>query len=437
MTPKPLSLALVISFLGCAQQPASAQNVSTQNVAAAGRTLAVATPAATATMQHYEIRPEDLPAPFATADSSSSPALVAQTQAIPFQLPAGFQATLWASALGSPRWMTVAPNGDVFVADQGAGRVIVLADTNGGGVANVRSTFASNLHEPFGIAFNGQSVYIGDTDAILRFPYVNGQRTASGSGQQIAALPSGGHSTRNLLFNGDGSKLYVAIGSSSNVQVENDERRAAIIEMSPDGSNQRVFASGLRNPVGLAWNPANRSLWTVVNERDDLGDNLVPDYATEVRDSGFYGWPYSYIGQHLDPRMSSVMRDDLVAKAIVPSVLFQSHSAPLGLTFYNGSMFPPEYHGDAFVAFHGSWNRSEPTGYKVVRVHFQGGQPQGGYDDFMTGFLSDPTKKTIIGRPVGLAVLPDGSLLVGDDTAGKIWRVTWQGPGDKRRAARH
>src|SRR5439155_14195480 len=241
---------------------------------------------------------------------------------------------------------------------------------------------------------------------------------------RVASLPSGGHATRNVIFNRTGTKMYASIGSESNVNPEAPPR-AAIIELNPDGSGGRVYGFGLRNPVGLAWNPTTGALWTAVNERDGLGDDLVPDYITDVRDGGFYGWPYSYIGKHEDPRHASDMRRDLVARAIVPSVLIQSHSAALGIAFYQGSMFPQEYRGSALVALHGSWNRARRTGYKIIRVPFRNGHPTGGYDDFVIGWMTDEQSRNVWGRPVDVLVLGDGSLLISDDGAGKIWRVTY------------
>jgi glucose/arabinose dehydrogenase len=226
------------------------------------------------------------------------------------------------------------------------------------------------------------------------------------------------------MFNNAGTKMYVSIGSRSNVSSGEPPERAAIIELNPDGSGKRIFASGLRNPVGMAWEPVTGALWTAVNERDGLGDELVPDYATDVQPGAFYGWPYAYLGPHEDPRRVGE-RPDLVKKTILPSVLIQAHSAPLGIVFYQGKMFPAEYRGRAFVALHGSWNRAKRTGYKIISIPFRNGRPTGGYDDFVAGWMTDETSRTVWGRPVGLLVLGDGSLLISDDGAGKIWRVTY------------
>lgn len=377
-------------------------------------------------LQHHEVRPDQLPAPYATR-SANNGAIAIVTGPVQLHMPAGFTAAIWAKDLSNPRNLALAPNGDVFVAETGAGRVRVFRDANGDGVPERIFTFADNLNEPFGLVFAPGALYVGNTNAIVRFDYRSGQTAATAAPRRLLDLPGGGHSTRNLALSADGRRLYVSIGSQSNVSVEPDERRAAILEANLDGSGARVFASGLRNPVGLAWNPATNALWTTVNERDGLGDDLVPDFFTEVRRGGFYGWPFSYVGRNVDPRRKGE-RADLVEKALVPSVLIQAHSAPLGAVFCAGTMFPVRYRGGAFVALHGSWNRSTRTGYKVVHVPFRGGVPSGGYDDFMVGWSPDPSSRRVAGRPVGLLVLQDGSLLVADDGADVIYRVTYRKP---------
>jgi glucose/arabinose dehydrogenase len=380
------------------------------------------------------IRPEDLPAPFHTDSVSNPPALVERPAGAQLQVPTGFQVELYYDGTfggeGNPRTMALAPNGDIFVVNQDASRIDVLRDADGDGKAEERFEFAGSeqgVDTPFGIAFFDRFLYVGNTGSIVRFSYEPGQTKAAGVPEILVPdLPTGGHSTRNLIFSPDGQKMYVAVGSRSNVE-EEEARRAAILEFNPDGGGMRVFASGLRNPVGLAINPVTGQLWTAVNERDGLGDDLVPDYFTSVREGGFYGWPYSYIGANLDPRMEG-KGGDLPSKAIVPDVLFQAHSASLGALFYTGNMFPPEYRNDAFVAFHGSWNRELRTGYKVVRVRFQDGKPVGGYEDFLTGFLIDAGDRNVWGRPVGLAIARDGALLVSDDGGSRIWRVSYRQP---------
>jgi glucose/arabinose dehydrogenase len=381
--------------------------------------------------QHL-IRPQDLPPPFHTSSADNGPRLVSRPTGAELLVPPGFRVALfYTDTVGTnPRTMALAPNGDVFVVDSGGNRIFILRDADGDGKAEETFTFAqraNGLNLPFGIAFRDRFLYIANTNNVVRFPYEPGQTQAAGTAEVVVPrLPTGGHWTRNLIFSPDGSKMYVSVGSASNV-AEEPESRASIHEYNPDGSGYRVFATGLRNPVGLAFHPVTGVLWTAVNERDGLGDDLVPDYFTSVRDGGFYGWPYSYIGANLDPRMNGKGKEK-AAQAIVPEVLFASHSASLGAVFYTGSMFPPEYRNDAFVAFHGSWNRSLRTGYKVVRVRFQDGKPVGGYEDFLTGFLLAADNRNVWGRPVGLLVARDGALLVSDDGGRRIWRVSTTSP---------
>jgi glucose/arabinose dehydrogenase len=372
-------------------------------------------------LKHYEIRIQDLPRPFATRSAGNSPIVMRRPADGQLHVPPGFRVSLLTADVENPRNMVQTPNGDIFVAETAAGRITILRMATNGSLS-ARFVFAKDLNEPFGLAFRGDSLYVGDVDAVVRFPYRNGQTAAAGPPQRVVSLPDGGHSTRNVIFNRDGSKMFVAIGSASNVSPE-DPPRAAVMEYNPDGSGARVFTWGLRNPVGLAWNRTTGTLWTSVNERDGLGDDLVPDFITSLRDSGFYGWPYAYLGSHADPRRHE--HPELVSKAIVPDLLIQSHSAPLGLAFYEGSMFPPQYRGSALVALHGSWNRSKRTGYKVIAVPFRNGAPAGGYDDFVAGWSTDPDSRRVWGRPVGLLVLADGSLLISDDGANAIWRVTY------------
>jgi glucose/arabinose dehydrogenase len=278
------------------------------------------------------------------------------------------------------------------------------------------------------MAFHKNWFYVANTNAIVRFSYQPGQTTAAGEPEKLVELTPGGynqHWTRNILFSPDGTKMFVSIGSATNVSVESDPRRAAISVYDPDGKNHRIYAGGLRNPIGLAWNPKTGELWTAVNERDGLGDDLVPDYVTSVKEGGFYGWPYSYIGQNEDPRRKGEGAD-LVKRSIVPDVLLTSHSAALGILFYDGKMFPKEYRGDAFVALHGSWNRQKLTGYKIIRVKFKDGKlVSNSYEDFVTGWLPDENSNEVWGRPVGLLVAADGSLLITDDGGNKVWRVSY------------
>jgi len=389
----------VLLILGCAREPVVHAQV--------------------ASMQHHEIRAGQLPPPFATPSAGNPPRVVRQPSGASLHAPPGFTVSVFAEGLDDPRHMIQAPNGDVIVSEPGAGKITILRDGK-------RYTFASGLDGPYGLAIHDRWLYIGDEDAVVRLPYTPGATRATSEPQRIVPLPPGGHSTRGILFNGSGTKMYVSVGSASNVSAGEPPERAAILELNPDGSGKRIFASGMRNPVGMDWEPVTGTLWTAVNERDGLGDDLVPDYITDVRAGAFYGWPYAYIGQHEDPRRRGERRD-LVARAVVPALLIESHSAPLGIAFYQGSMFPAEYRGSAFVALHGSWNRSRRTGYKIIRVPFRNGRPAGGYDDFVIGWMTDDRSRAVWGRPVDLLVLRDGSLLISDDGGGKIWRVTYSG----------
>lgn len=377
----------------------------------------------------HSISPANLPQPFATESARRQSRQVAQPGNATLTVPNGFKINVFAEGdFREPRWMALAPNGDVFLADSRANSVIVLRDKNKDGIAEERFVFSAELSQPFGMAFHKDWFYVANTDSVVRFKYKAGQTKADGPPEKIVELTAGGynqHWTRNILFSPDGTKMFVSIGSATNVSVEADPRRAAISVYDPDGKNHRIYAAGLRNPIGLAWNPKTGELWTAVNERDGLGDDLVPDYATSVKEGGFYGWPYSYLGQNEDPRRKGE-KPDLVKKAIVPDVLFTSHVAALGIQFYNGTMFPQEYQGDAFVAFHGSWNRQKLSGYKVVRIRFKDGKLVGNqYEDFVSGWLPDENSNEVWGRPVGLLVAADGSLLITDDGANKVWRVSF------------
>jgi glucose/arabinose dehydrogenase len=366
----------------------------------------------------------------------------------------GLAVKAYADTLDHPRWLYVLPNGDVLVAETnspqrsakgirawfskkfmkraGAGtpsanRITLLRDSDGDGVAETRKVFLQGLNSPFGMALVGSDFYVANTDAIWRFPYRDGQTELMAGGTKVVDLPAGGpnyHWTKNLLASRDGKKLYVTSGSNSNVAeggMANERERAAILEVDLATGRKRIFASGLRNPNGLAWQPHTGALWTVVNERDELGSDLVPDYLTSVMDGGFYGWPYSYYGQHVDERVEP-QRADLVARAIVPDYALGAHVAALGLTFYEGRLLPQQYHGGAFIGLHGSWNRKPLSGYKVVFVPFQDGRPSGKPQDVLTGFVNDENEA--YGRPVGVAVDKAGALLVADDVGNVIWRVT-------------
>ncbi|HET7436305.1 MAG TPA: sorbosone dehydrogenase family protein [Thermoanaerobaculia bacterium] len=366
----------------------------------------------------------------------------------------GLKVNAFATGFDHPRWLYVLPNGDVLVAETNApprkeehglrawfmkkffkragasvpsaNRISLLRDADGDGVAEVHTTFLQNLSSPFGMALVGDQLYVANADAIVRFPYTNGATSLSGSGTKLADLPGGPinhHWTKSLIASADGSKLYAGIGSNSNAAengIENETNRAAILEVDRTTGATRLFASGLRNPVGLAWNPETHALWTVVNERDELGSDLVPDYLTSVADGAFYGWPYSYYGQHVDTRVQPP-RPDLVAKAIPPDYALGPHTASLGLAFYDATLLPAHYRNGAFVGQHGSWNRRPRSGYKVIFVPFTNGRPSGPAEDVLTGFVSEGGDA--FGRPVGVAVDKQGALLVADDVGNTVWRV--------------
>jgi len=379
----------------------------------------------------------DLAAPYATESVRNQPREVAQPPGASPQVPAGFRVEKFADKLTNPRMIRTAPNGDLFVAESEANRVRVLRDTNNDGRADVSEVFATGLNQPFGIAFhpvgpNPQYVYVANTGSVVRFPYNNGDTKARGASQMIVSnisgggrLEGGGHWTRDIVFSKDGQRMYVSVGSRSNVSDDEAEaRRARIFEYTPDGKNERVYAWGIRNPVGLDVHPVTGDLWTSVNERDALGDHLVPDYVTRVEAGGFYGWPWYYIGANQDPRHQG-KRPDLKGKVIVPDVLLQSHTASLGMEFYTGDKFPPEYRNLPFAAQHGSWNRARRTGYKVIYLPMRDGRATGEYVDFLTGFVTPDGD--VWGRPVAVATGGDGALFVSDDTGNVVWRVSYTG----------
>lgn len=393
---------------------------------------------------------QQLPEPFETPWNRAIPSIVEQPEGTLPTTPPGFEVTVFAEGLGDPRRLAVAPNGDVFVAESRRGEITVLRDADGDGTSELRSTFASGLERPFGLAFHDGHLYVGNNDAVVRFPYEPGQLEAAGRPQRVVDLPVSSdaldtdtaerlgidisrtrgfnHWTRNVAFAPDGDRMYVAVGSATNAMPGSDPRRAAINEYRPDGSEHRVYAGGLRNPVAMDFHPETGALWTAVHERDHLGDDLAPDYVTSVTEGGFYGWPYAYIGPNPEPILNGA-RPDLVERTLVPDVLLPAHSAPMGLTFYRGDAFPPEYRHGAFVALHGSINRLDLKGYSVVWIPFDDGRPSGPPRDFLTGFIvRDDDEKEVWGRPVDVQELPDGSLLVSDDAGNRIFRVTYRGP---------
>ncbi|MEE9139809.1 MAG: PQQ-dependent sugar dehydrogenase [Alphaproteobacteria bacterium] len=379
--------------------------------------------------ERFEIRLEDLPGPFATRSAINPPKAIPMPAGASLRVPPGFAVNVFAEGLDDARWLAVAANGDVFLAQSDAGRVTLLRDADGDGAADLVAPFAAGLARPHGLAVRPGWLYVADTEGVWRYAYEPGETRSPGKAERVTApgaLGGGsGHWTRNIAFSPDGARFFVAIGSRSNIAKESPPR-ATVQEFAADGTHLGTFASGLRNPVGISFYPGTGDLYVVVNERDTLGDGLVPDYLTRLERDGFYGWPYSYLGPNPQPGLAGE-RPDLAGKAIVPDLLFQSHSAPLGLVFYDGDRFPEEFRGDAFVALHGSWNAGIPTGYKVVRVPFGADKrPKGHYETFASGFWArGQGRARVWGRPVGLAVAADGSLLVADDAGGRVWRVSY------------
>ncbi len=402
---------------------------------------------------------DTLPLPGATKSATNFSKVIGWQDGNMPIAPKGFAVSQYATGFQNPRWMYVTPNGDVLVAESNsnynllekagaiikgaskaddlshsADRITLLRDNNKDGIPDEKDTLLTadnGLNQPFGMLIIGNWLYVANTDAVLRFPYKKGQTKIMGKGQKIVDLPGGKgfranrHWTRNIISNAKNTKIYISVGSSSNVAengIDKERLRANILEMNPDGSGLRIYASGLRNPVGMGWAPGTSTLYAAVNERDELGDDLVPDYLTGVKQGAFYGWPYSYYGAHVDVRVKE-QRPDLVKRAVVPDVDLASHTASLGLAFYNKKSFPEQYQGGAFIAQHGSWNRAVLAGYRVVYVPFKNGKPTGRPQEFLTGFVADLAADKVYGRPVGLAVLPDGSLLVADDASNVIWRV--------------
>ncbi len=378
--------------------------------------------------EHFMVMASNLPPPFATPASAERSVKAQPADPSKLELPQGFHANIFANGLTNARWLQVAPNGDVFLAEAEAGKITLLRDAKGDGTAAMRTTFAEGFKNPHGMAIANGKFYVADAYGIYSFPYRDGDTTASGPRTQITepnvfgAL--GGHWTRDLVADAKGD-LYVAVGSAENIGDADPPFRAAVSKLVNGKLVQ--FATGLRNPVGIAYYPGTNDLYVVVNERDGEGDELVPDYMTRVQQGEFFGWPYAYIGPHEEPSLKG-KRPDLVAKTKVPDLLFRSHSAPLGLVFYTGNQFPAAYRGGAFVAHHGSWNAANPRGYKIVYVPFANGRPVGGYDNFALGFWTkDGAPAGVMGRPVGLAQAKDGSLLVADDVGNVVWRISYNG----------
>jgi glucose/arabinose dehydrogenase len=399
------------------------------------------------------ITPDAMPPPNATLSAHRFPSVVTRPAGAMLHVPPGFEVEPFASGLERPRLLRVAPNGDVFVAESDAGRLRILRTPSEASPRPQSYVFAEGLSYPFGIAFwppgpDPRFVYVAGTDRVVRFPYRAGDTQARGRPEVVVPhLPVGGHATRDLVFSPDGRTMFVSVGSADNIATDlpphdpasarawdaahgmgaawgSEQDRAAVLAFNPDGGNRRIVAAGLRNCTAEAIQPAGGALWCVVNERDGLGDDLPPDYATSVQQGAFYGWPWYYIGDHEDPRLKG-LRPDLAGHVTVPDVLIQPHSAPLGIVFYQADQFPKEYRGDAFVTLRGSWNRARRTGYKVVRMHFANGRPTGEYEDFLIGFVA--SDQAVWARPVGVAVARDGSLLVSEDGNGTIWRIAYRG----------
>lgn len=381
--------------------------------------------------RHILVQPDRLPAPNPKQSVGNASQVIKRPAAARLAVPDGFTATMIASDLAAPRGLLVLPNGDVLVAESYAGRLILLQGGDGAGRVRSRELFIGGLDRPFGLALQGGWIYVAEADQVRRLRYRDGDRKATGQAETVTepgSLAGGGaHWTRSLAFSPDGRQFFIGIGSRSNNDREAPPH-ATIQVFNADGSGQRTYATGLRNATSLAFDPAGGELWTVVAERDGLGQNLVPDYLASVVDGGFYGWPYAYAGAHPDPRYGGEP-GELVAKSRVPEVLIEAHATPLGLVFYTGDMFPPEYRGDAFISLHGSWNAPRPRGYTIVRVKFKDGAPVGGYDVFASGFWTGGNEPAEVwGRPVGLAVAKDGALLVADDAGGTIWRISYTKP---------
>lgn len=420
---------------GQSQKPSSVETSSSDETATAAPANAQI-PTQSLSPEPIKISLGDLPAPYASDSASRPPNVVAPPANASLNVPDGFTVNLFAEGLDKPRWLSLTPDGDVLVTETRQNRIQRLIDADGNGVAETKETFATTrngLNIPFGMAFADGSFFLGNTDEVVRFPWAAGQTALEGQGDRIATLPGGGynqHWTRNVVVSPEGDQLYVSIGSQSNAS-EEPAPRASVQTMELDGSNARTFASGLRNPVGLDFNPVTGDLYATVNERDGLGDDLVPDYFTRIQSGEFFGWPYAYLSpKNLDPRqvVNGVSKaPDLVQETRSPDVLFQAHSAALGLQFYDGNTFPERYQNGAFVAFRGSWNRSAGTGYKIVFIPFENGRPIGSYEDFLTGFLTDPSVPTTWARPVGLLAMPDGSLLMTDEANNRIYRVQYTG----------
>jgi glucose/arabinose dehydrogenase len=369
-----------------------------------------------------------LPPPYATKSVNNGPRVISRPDGSQLQVPAGFTIDEYASGFDTPRFMALGPNNELLVSDSargGQGKVYILFDRNKDNKSEDRKTLIDGLDRPYGLAFWKDYLYVGEPTSVKRYKY-DAKNMTVGKGEEVINLAGmgNGHWTRSLLFDRSAEKLYVGVGSASNVDAGEPPVRAAIDRYNPDGSGHDIYAAGTRNPIGLAWYPGTDTLWAAVQERDLLGDDLVPDYFTHIQPGGFYGWPYAYIGPNEDPRRKGE-KPDLVAKTIKPDLPMQAHVAVLDARFYTGKMFPKQYEGGAFIAEHGSWNRAKRVGQAVVFVPFQNGKPTGEVQEFLTGWMVSPEKREVWGRPVGLLQMTDGSLLVSDDGGRKIWRISY------------
>jgi glucose/arabinose dehydrogenase len=378
--------------------------------------------------QKIQVDPRALPVPYSPPSRAYRSRTVAKPADATLRVPQGFAVNVFAENLGDARTLKVAPNGDVFLAVSDQNKILVMSD--GGGKAKNVKVFAEGFNHPSGLAFTGNALLVSDFDGVWKIPYSPGDEKARAKQIRITPVGAlgdpGGHSTRMLAVSPDGSKIYVSVGSRGNI-AEEPEPRATIQEFAMDGSRQRTFARGLRNPIGVQFYPGTSDLYTVVNERDTLGDELVPDYLTKVSDGAFYGWPYAYLGTNPQPKFAD-LRPDLIAKTILPDALFRSHSAPIDFVFYTAKQFPAQYQGGAFVTLRGSWNASTPRGYNVAYVVFKDGKPENAYTVFASGFWTGgDSHAEVWGRPTGIAVAKDGSLLVADDVSGTVWRVSYRG----------
>jgi len=367
------------------------------------------------------VKAPDLPAPFATPSANNRPHVIAQPSGAKVVVPNGFTVDVWAEGFRTPRFMLQGEHGEILLSDSEAGSVYAFAN----GDPKQRKEVLKGLTRPYGLALWHEYLYVGEMTSIKRYKYDAAKFTATDP-QEVLNLSKaeGGHWTRSLLFDREGKKLYIGVGSHGNIEV-GDEHRAAINRINPDGSGWELFATGTRNPIGLHWYPGTDTLWAAVQERDALGDDLVPDYFTHIQPKGFYGYPWAYSGQHREPRLND--HQDMIAKSLTPDVLLGAHVAVLDFTFYTGSMFPSEYKGGAFLAFHGSWNRSKRVGYSVAFIPFKDGKPTAGPKDFLSGFMLAPDSPDVWGRPVAVFQMKDGSLLVSDDGGKKIWRISYKG----------